>query len=149
MGKYVPTTRELLELYIQHLENMETVTDEQHQDLVSGRLRQEAIEGFHEWWKNPGPTFEVKTMIDGIPSIIMHSKETKEQIERRVRDEEFSYWMRLLKANNDTGSMTPAMWLMFEDAYYEKGLSGTSTWRIYLRKLEQETGPSPEQGETA
>lgn len=29
MGKYVPTTRELLELYIQHLENMKTVTEEQ------------------------------------------------------------------------------------------------------------------------
>ena len=28
--------------------------------------------------------------------------------------------------------MTPAMWLIFGDAYYEKGYSGMLNWKVYL-----------------
>lgn len=75
---------------------------------------------------------------DGHPSIVIHTQETPEQIEARVREEEFHWWMRQLKANNGTGAMTPAMWLMYELAYYERGFGGVSGYKAYLKKVEKE-----------
>lgn len=77
-------------------------------------------------------------MPDGLPSIVIHTQETPEQIEARVREEEFHWWMRQLKANNGTGAMTPAMWLMYELAYYERGFGGVSGYKAYLKKVDKE-----------
>ena len=54
------------------------------------------------------------------------------------RSWEFERIMRLLKANNDGGAMTEAMWLLYEEAYYEGRYSGLGYWRAYLKKIEEE-----------
>lgn len=82
----------------------------------------------------------VETVIspDGLPSIVVHTQETPDQIQARVRQEEFHWWIHQLKANNDNGSMTPAMWLMYELAYYERGFSGVSNYKAYLKRMDRE-----------
>ena len=54
------------------------------------------------------------------------------------RSVEFERCMRLLKANNGGGSMTAAMWLLYEEAYYSGRYSGLTKWKIYLKNLEGE-----------
>ena len=77
-----------------------------------------------------------KIMPDGLPSIIVDVDETPEQIERRIREEEFDRIMRLLKANNGVEAMSPAMRLLYEDAYYEQGYgSDIKRWKRYLNAL--------------
>ena len=51
---------------------------------------------------------------------------------------EFERLMRLLKANNGTGAMTEAMWLLYEEAHYSGRYSGLTKWRMYLNKCEGE-----------
>lgn len=77
---------------------------------------------------------------DGLPSIIVPADPEKE-LDYRIRltkEQEFDRLMRLLKANNGVGAMTPAMWLLYEEAYYSQGYSGVTKWRRYLRGLEGE-----------
>ena len=57
------------------------------------------------------------------------------QLQRSV---EFERAMKLLKANNDGGAMTAAMWLLYEEAYYSGRYSGLGHWRQYLNNLEEE-----------
>jgi hypothetical protein len=53
------------------------------------------------------------------------------------RSIEFERCMRLLRANNDGGSMTAAMWLLYEEAYYSGRYSGLTRWKAYLKNLEE------------
>lgn len=77
------------------------------------------------------------TDTDGKPSLVVDIVETKEQIEKRVREEEFQLYMKLLKANNRSGSMTAGMWLIFENDYYERGVcKDPSVWKKYLRQCD-------------
>lgn len=75
---------------------------------------------------------------DGLPSIVIQTQETPEQIESRIREEEFHWWMEQLKANNGSGAMTPAMWLMYELAYYERGFGGVRGYKAYLKRMDKE-----------
>lgn len=64
---------------------------------------------------------------------------TQEQIVLRTKEREFYRTMGMLKANNGTGAMTPAMWLLLEDAYYGQGLQcDWPKWKAYLTSLEKE-----------
>lgn len=58
---------------------------------------------------------------------------------RLQRSVEFERCMKLLKANNGVGAMTPAMWLLYEEAYYSGRYSGLGNWKHYLYNLEGET----------
>lgn len=75
---------------------------------------------------------------DGLPVIVVPAdpeKQLEYQI-RQAKEQEFDRLMRLLKANNGAGAMTPAMWLLYEEAYYSQGYSGVTKWKRYLTKLE-------------
>lgn len=52
--------------------------------------------------------------------------------------EEFERTMGLLKANNDSGVMTAAMWLLLEDAYYSGVQCNWPKWKMYLKSLKEE-----------
>lgn len=84
---------------------------------------------------------DVVTMDDGHRSIVVRTVETPEQIESRVRHEEFTYYMNLFKENNGAGSMTAAMLLMVDSDYYERGVCrDISMWRHYLKRLLKSKG---------
>jgi hypothetical protein len=75
---------------------------------------------------------------DGLPVIVVPADPEKqnEYEEFIIREAEFDRTMRLLKANNGVGAMTAAMWLLYEEAYYEQGYSGLGKWKVYLKSLE-------------
>jgi hypothetical protein len=54
------------------------------------------------------------------------------------RNVEFERVMKLLKANNGRGAMTPAMWLLYEEAYYSGRYTFLTQWKAYLKRLEEE-----------
>jgi hypothetical protein len=75
-----------------------------------------------------------------LPTIVVPA-DPKKQLEYQLRlaqEQEFDRLMRLLKANNGVGAMTAAMWLLYEEAYYEQGYSGVTKWKRYLTKLDGE-----------
>ena len=80
----------------------------------------------------------VETASDGLPSIIVDVDSTPEQIEYQAKESEFHRTMRLLQANNGAGYMTPAMWLLYEDAYYQQWYTDLSRWKVYLKKMDKE-----------
>lgn len=80
---------------------------------------------------------KVSTASDGHKSISIDVDLTEEQIRIIALEEIFRKNMNLLKANNSNGSMTAAMWLLLEDAYYNQGIQCEWTkWKKYLKGCE-------------
>jgi len=59
--------------------------------------------------------------------------------ERSNQEEILEYHLRLLRANNNSrDSMTPAMWLILEDARYSEGVDcNWDKWMEYLEEREK------------
>ena len=73
---------------------------------------------------------------DGYPSLRQVIGTHEEQKITQILTEEFERMMGLLKANNNSGVMTAAMWLLLEDAYYSGVQCNWPKWKKYLKSLE-------------
>jgi hypothetical protein len=76
---------------------------------------------------------------DGHQSLRIIATTSEEQNTARILLEEFERTMNLLKANNGKGSMTEAMWLLLEDAYYGGVQCNWPKWKKYLKSLKGQT----------